>query len=246
MGHHQSRAFGPIDVDVVLRRLEGYGPLGDADRSFIRELGATSDWLPSGAELMREGLAKPNIRYLTSGWACYQRELRGGRRQIFAFILPGDVIGVAGNPWLPALADVIALTPVRTMEAGFVAGIDPTGRPALTAALRAAVTFEGALFREHLVRLGRLTVTSRIAHLFLELHARLKLVGLATDNSFALPLTQQTMADALGVSAIHLNRALQDVRSRGLIELKGGQVHLLRPRALVEMSGFEGHGLQAH
>ena len=91
---------------------------------------------------------------------------------------------------------------------------------------------------DHIVRLGRQTATERMCHLLLELRWRLHAVGLAPTREFALPLTQEAIGDAVGLSIVHVNRTLQDLRRRGLIELRQGRVVLLEAERMAEIAEF--------
>lgn len=95
-----------------------------------------------------------------------------------------------------------------------------------------------ATLREWLVNLGQRDAAERVAHLFCELHLRLRSVGMADGNSFALPITQTELADTMGTSDVHANRALQSLRKKKLITLKAHEVVILDPKGLYQFSGF--------
>jgi len=109
--------------------------------------------------------------------------------------------------------------------------------PAVARSLRISTLVDEATLREWLLNVGRRTAVERIAHLFCELLLRLQAVGLVSENSVALPLTQVDLADTTGLSTVHVNRALQELRRQGLIELTRGRLTILnqpRLRALAE------------
>src|SRR6185369_9387132 len=110
--------------------------------------------------------------------------------------------------------------------------------PRLGAALLWAVSRDEAVMVEHLVGIGRRSAIERMAHFFLELGQRLQLVGMATDTKFECPLNQYLLADALGLTAIHVNRVLRQLREQGVIKLCGfDSGYLDQPRPLTEIDG---------
>jgi len=117
--------------------------------------------------------------------------------------------------------------------------------PRLGAALFWQAGHESALFAEHLVGVGRRSAYERVAHLLLEFLVRLQQAGLADERSYALPMTQELMADSLGLSLPHVNRTLRRLREDGLILLKGARLTCLDVAALSRLAGFDGPNLAA-
>ena len=229
------------DVDMLLRRLRRYAELSPPEVAIVRSLSANMEDHPSGVELIAEGQTLDAPRLLLSGWACRFRMLPDGRRQIFEFILPGDLYGLCLRPQAIALTTAIALTPVTIADASILgdAVVNRSDEfPALTTALHNTASLEEAYLLNQLMRVGRQTAYERTAHLILELHERLSIVGLAEEAVVPVPLTQEIMADALGLSVVHLNRTLQQLRRNQLIEFKNGQVRLLQPDLLRDIADF--------
>jgi CRP-like cAMP-binding protein len=238
------RALGVDAVlrgDVLVQRLSHFADLSAEEVALAGSLAAKSEDFPAGTELVAEGQSLDFPRLLMSGWACRLRMLPDGRRQIFEFILPGDLYGLCLRPQAVALTTAIALTPVMIADAtGLGAAItrQSDAFPGLTAACHIAASLEEAYLLNQLMRVGRQTAYERTAHLLLELHERLGIVGLADETSVPVPLTQEILADALGLSVVHLNRILQQLRRNQLIEFKSGYVRLLQPRQLAEIADF--------
>ena len=233
-----ARAFRPAG-EPVLAKLAALAPLSQAEVALVRGLVAQREQHLPGAELYGEG-AGLRPRVLLSGWACRMRMLPDGRRQIFSFLLPGDSIGVSRAAPL-ALTTCIALTRVETADATLLrdaAAAD--GATGLGLACTRAAGLEDAQLLDHVMRLGRQTALERTAHMFLELRQRLAAAGLADGARFPLPLTQEVLADALGLSIVHVNRTLQQLRREKLIEMKSGWVVLLEPDALAARADFGG------
>jgi len=206
----------------VVRRLNALRRLSDAGvaaiKAAVRERIIKVD---VGEDLAREGDRPDRVRLFLSGWACRYKSLEDGRRQIVNFVLPGDTCDA--YLYLVSSMDhsISALTPVIYSE---------LERAAFEKLVSADVTVAEAFYcetlalnstqREWAINLGRRDALERVAHLFCELFVRLETVGLVEGNSFALPVTQTDLADAAGLSTVHLNRTLQELRASRLITLK--------------------------
>jgi CRP-like cAMP-binding protein len=225
-------------LDVAMRRLRALTPLSEAEQELVRSLGERRERHAPGDELIGEGATLVKPRFILSGWACRQRVLADGRRQIFNFLLPGDSIGIA-CPSGPQLSSVAALTALEVADAQ--PAVDAVSRgeaPGLARAFAAAGPLEHGLLIDHMVRLGRQTAYERVAHFLLELQRRLEIVGLGDRQRFPLPLTQEILADALGLSIVHVNRTLQQLRRERLIELRSGVAILLEPELLAGIADY--------
>jgi CRP-like cAMP-binding protein len=231
----------PNPADVVLRRLRSLTPLSDREAALVLSLGSQRQTNLPGSELYGESNPIGRPRVLLSGWAARCRVLSDGRRQIFTFVLPGDAIGICRRNEPVALSTTISLTKTVTADASALAEAAferPEDYRGLATAVSIAGTLDEASLLDHIVRLGRQTAYERMAHLLLELRWRLGAVGLGDDRKFPLPLTQEVLADALGLSIVHVNRTLQQLRREGLLEMRGGFVELLKPELLVATSDF--------
>jgi CRP-like cAMP-binding protein len=228
-------------ADLLVRRLSRLAQLSERDLALIQAMVSHTEEISAGTELIREGEALDAPRLLMAGWACRFRTLPDGRRQIFEFILPGDIYGLCLRPQAIALTTSLALTPVVIADAaplGNAITTDAESYPGLTEACYATASLDEAYLLNQLMRVGRQTAFERTAHFILEIHERLGVVGLAGETTVAIPLTQEIMADALGLSVVHLNRTLQQLRRNELIEFKGGLVRLLQPGRLSEIANF--------
>ena len=225
-----SRFIAALDrpENAVSLRLARLLQLSSAESAVVRDLPQTARLLTSNAELCVEGRVQPPY-VLLSGWACYQRILGDGRRQIVRFLLPGDAIGSLSRPNLPSSSAAVALTAVTVADARpLLRTEDELGfkLPGLAKAVEQMCQLDEVGLRDQVVRLGRQTAYERLVHLVLELHSRLRAIGMVECDSFALPLTQEILADALGLSVVHINRTLQQVRRDQLLEMRGGRVTL--------------------
>jgi len=219
---------------LVLVRLNGLSPIGDEMTAAVMGLGGLQDH-PAGSELVRDREAL-SPRFVVSGWAARVRWLADGRRQIISFILPGDSVGLCERPQPLAMVPVVALTRVQTLDASPIqhALTSPGTWPGLAQASHIAASLDEAVLMDQVVRLGRQAAYERLAHLLLEPGHRQEQVGLGTAIQFPCPLTQEMIADALGLSIVHVNRTLQQMRREDLVDLKQGRARLLK-RDLLKM-----------
>lgn len=190
----------------------------------------------AGVTVRAEGRSKRLI--VVSGWAAEMRILPDGRRQIFGCGLPGDVIDLSNSGNLGNRA-FVALTRLEVVDAEVMIrsdGVD--GAQTANAIERALRRREDALY-EQIVRIGRLNAKERILNLLLDLHDRLSRVGLVKEGAFRVPITQEMFADSLGLSLVHINRTLQQLRREGLLDLRGGAVTLRKNQRLTALACYQ-------
>lgn len=219
---------------AYLLRLSRHGPLSEADVLTLEaRLGRTGAYA-AGQSL---GLTGATPLFLVSGWACLSQSLKDGRRQILAFLLPGDGVGFDLLTRAQRAIEATALTPVRVRfaERGFDAAMERLARH-----FAGAAAAQQSRLLDHVVRLGRQTAYERMAHLLLELYGRLAEIGETQGDSFQLPIKQEVLADALGLSLVHVNRTLQQMRRDGLIDMRGARMTLLDRSALQAACGLGG------
>jgi CRP-like cAMP-binding protein len=227
-------------IDPVLRRLRAFGVSSEAELGLVRSAAEKRLRFGPGEELLAAGEPPRRPRFVVSGWAACQRSLPDGRRQILRFILPGDVTGVAPKAARSVGSSIVAMTALEMFDAEPVLAAAECGdAPGLAGAFSAMAAKDEELLIDHMVRLGRQTAYERVAHFLLELQRRLQLVGLGDSQRFPLQLTQEMLADALGLSIVHVNRTLQQLRRDGMIELRSGVAILLDPPALSRLSDYD-------
>ena len=206
----------------VIQRLNAYRRLSDAGVAAIRAAARERiQKAGAGEEIACEGDRADTIRLFLSGWACRYKALEDGRRQIVSLILPGDTCDA--HIYLLSTMDhsILTLTPVVYSELDRAAferliSADITVAEAFHCEMLASRAVE----REWAVNLGRRDALERVAHILCELYERLRIVGLVDGSSFAFPVTQMDLADTTGLSTVHLNRTLQELRAAGLITLR--------------------------
>jgi len=231
----------PDQAELIMRRLSQYSDLAADEVELLRSLSETPERLMAGTELIAEGERLEHPRLLLAGWACRQRYLSDGRRQIFDFILPGDIYGLCMRPQAVALCNAVTLTRAIVSNAtvlGDAVLTHPDAYPGLTTSTLMSASTDEAYLLNQMVRIGRQTAYERVAHLIVELHHRLSVVGLTSDGYMPLPLTQEVIADSLGLSIVHLNRTLQQLRREGLVEVKGGAARVIELSKLRNIADF--------
>ncbi|QGY00919.1 Crp/Fnr family transcriptional regulator [Methylobacterium mesophilicum SR1.6/6] len=222
------------------RKLQRYIPLSDADKLWLSDVLGPGRQIAARTDIIHEGDDPRAVNVILDGWACRYRQLLDGRRQIVAFLLPGDLC----DPHVFLLKEmdhtISAITPVLLGQISGAAMQAMTARsPQLDLAVHREVLATAAVQREWTVSLGCRTGIERLAHLFCELHARLAAVGLADDNTCPMPITQNDLADAMGQTSVHINRTLQEMRSAGLITLRRRSLTIHDPTALAQLGHFD-------
>jgi CRP-like cAMP-binding protein len=228
------------DVGVTSRdtssTFAGLNDIRQMDVARVRTFWRTVERVPAGATIAADPESRKRQIVVVSGWISETRILPDGRRQIFAFLLPGDVATVSGSSNVGSRA-LVALTNVEIADAGVLAAGEHASRisSSLSDALRRS---EERLF-DHIVRIGRLTAKERVLNLLLELHDRLDAIGLVKEATFRIPLTQEVFADALGLSVVHINRTLQQLRREGMLTIGRGTVTLHQRQKLASFACYQ-------
>jgi CRP-like cAMP-binding protein len=226
---------------ALARKLNAFQPLAASELKALAEIQSAPLAVKRGRQPTHEGQTGHKAFVLQGGWACSYKLLSNGARQIISFPVPGDCVGLRSVLLRTADHSFSALTDA------VVSSVDGdrmlkciTEFPRLGAALFWAASRDEAMVVEHLVSIGRRSAIQRTAHFFMELAERLTLVGLATEAEFNCPLSQYVLADALGLTAIHINRVLRQLRERKLLTLRSGRVYIHDLNQLRKLAGFEG------
>jgi CRP-like cAMP-binding protein len=212
-------------LEALLMKMRARDVVGEAEEETLREaIGRIGEVAP-GQPLVRAHTTLSESILLFEGLACRYKDLAGGERQIMELHVPGDFVDLHGFLLKRLDHTVGALTPVRYVVVPHDAlrRITET-QPHLVRILWFSTLIDAAIHREQIVSVGRRTALSRIAHLLCELFLRLKVVGLADDDGYALPLTQADVADATGLTSVHVNRMLRKLRTDEILTYRGGEV----------------------
>lgn len=197
------------------------------------------------SDVLRQGDVPTVTHVLLDGHTYRYRLLHDGRRQITAVLVPGEICDLEAVMWGRADYSVGALTKCVLGEIPAEQVADPVAlRPEMGRALWRRVLRDEAISREWLVSMGRRSALERVAHLLCELRVRMESVGLARAEEYDLDFTQMELSDILGLSTVHINRVLQQLRKTGLIQLSGGIVNILDLPTLEVVAGFDPTYLQ--
>ncbi len=224
----------------LARKLASFITLSLPDMSALDALHGRRKAYAAGRELVHQGQPNQPAVILAEGWTCSYRLLASGGRQIVDFQIPGDFPGMRS---VLSRSSGLSVEPVTKVQASLMGALELTQMlarlPRLGTALLWAASRDDAMVVEHLVGIGRRNAVERTAHLLLELGARLALVGMGTKAGYACPLSQYLLADALGLSAVHVNRVLRELREDGLVTFRNGRVEFTDFAGLVDLSGFD-------
>lgn len=222
----------------LIARLQAVGSLSEQDQVRLTGMPYKVRSLADGEYVLRQGDKPGGCIVVMSGLLSRQRVVNA-RNQISSFYIAGDM------PDLPTLHLPVADCDLCSVGKSTIAAVPhPSLRemmkesPGLTHAFWRETLIHAAIYREWVENLGSRQALGRVAHLLCEVTVRMDFVGLADNGSFRLPLTQQDVADACGLSLVHVNRTIQELRHEGLIEWQNQSLTLLRPQELQDVAEF--------
>lgn len=232
-------------LGMLIRKLESITTLSDAERQAVQSLPVRIHNLSARQDIVRDGDQPTHCCLILDGWACRYKLLSQGKRQILSFHIPGDIpdlqslhIHTMDHSLATLTKAIVAFIPHESLR-------DLTARfPNLAAVFWRDTLIDAGIFREWLVSMGRRSAFEHVAHLFCELYLKLQAVGLAGDHRCPLPLTQTDLADALGLTPVHINRVLKEMRGRTLITLRSQMLVIEAWDELLRVSEFDPTYLQ--
>jgi CRP-like cAMP-binding protein len=224
----------------LTQKLSQCVPLTAHEIVLLRDLQSDSRLFRRGQEIIIEGRSYRKLFIIMEGVAIRCRILRDGRRHVLSVLLPGDIAGIT------ACFFETSLYSVRTITDSWVSPVPLTRimnlfhtHPQLAAKIFWSFSCEATIYAEHLIAVGRRTALERVAHFLLELLTRLQAVRLADERSFCLPLTQELIADALGLSIPYVNQVLRQLRDDDLVRIKDKVIVIKDVEALSALVDFE-------
>lgn len=236
-----------MNVDIVMPRdldpacLAGTNEVpAIVDRRDLQTSGFQRHWLEPRRDILGEGDSPSDLHLIVRGLACRYQIMRDGSRRIIGFLFPGDACD----------ADLFILPEsdhgVRTLVRTEVASISRqtilklmSGNPDVARMFWSSTVQDAAMLRHWLVKMGQQKAYGRAAHLLFELFVRYEVAGNTSANSFVLPLTQDELADTLGMTPVHVNRILQRLRQEGLIALQGRRLTIIDRNRLERVADFD-------
>jgi len=195
---------------------------------------------PADQTIVHRGVELTYSTLVLEGFICRYKDLSDGQRQITHIHVPGDFADLHGFTLKHLDHSVMTLTPCKIAKAPHDRIMRITEKyPHLTRVFWFSTNLDACIHREWEVSLGRRRALERTAHLFCELQVRLQIVGLADETGYAFPLTQTELAECLGLTSVHVNRVLRELRERGMIEFRGGRVSITDFKALKAVAEFD-------
>ncbi len=221
-------------------KLKGFAELSRADVAALEAVTAAPRDYGGKQDLIREGDQPGPVFVMLDGWGCRYKILPAGTRQITAFLIPGDCcdlhIGMLSemDHSIQTITDAkVATIPREEMDALLEA------HPNIARALYIAQLVDEGILRSWIVSMGRRSSLERLAHLMCELYLRAYVIGDSADRQIDLPLSQIILADALGMTPVHINRVLKQLRGTGAMEIRRGHLIITDPVKLVQIAGFD-------
>ena len=230
-----------MPYNPLLAKLETFTDLRESDRALLAGLCRDIRTFEPKRHVIREGDRPQQVHLMVEGWAARYKAMPDGSRQIVAFLLPGDfcdlhvaILGEMDHAIVAVTQCRVAFIPSAEMDEL------TSHHEGLTRALWWGTLVDEAVLRSWIANNGRREAEARIAHLLCELHARMKLIGLvSSEDRFNLPITQEEIADATGLTPVHTNRMLQRLRQMGLIDLHDRVLTVLDLPQLRRVAGFD-------
>jgi CRP-like cAMP-binding protein len=227
-------------IEAFLRKLRVRDDVSTEEEAALRAAMGETRSVPAHRVVMPAWVPLNESTLLLSGWTARAKDLEGGERQITEINLPGDFVDLHSFTLKMLDHDVVALTNCKFVTVPHERLEEITVRfPHLTRLLWFSTNLDAAIHREWMLSAGRRSARGRVAHLFCELLVRLEISGLAEDDGYDFPLTQVQLADCLGLTSVHINRTLQQLRKCGLIELKDKRLRILDLAELKRMAEFD-------
>ena len=228
-----------LPVSHLERKLENFTALDEADRGSLRQLVTLGKPVAAASDLILEGDAPEHVFLFVAGWGYRYKVTPEGKRQILAFLLPGDICDIhiyilkQMDHAIGMLSDGI----VVPVPKGDLMALMET-HPRIQQGIWWATLQDEAVLREWLVNVGQRPALERMAHLFCELYLRMRAIGQLGRGGIEMPFTQQVLADALGMTPVHVNRTLQKMRADGLVRVQARHLEILDFSKLADISGF--------
>lgn len=221
-------------------KLSGLVELASGDVAALEKATANPRTYVARQDLIREGDETGPVFVVLTGWACRYKILPNGTRQIMAFLMPGDTCDLH----IKLLEEMDhSIQAVTDAQVATISGAEMRAmmheHPNIARAMYTSQLVDEGIMRAWIVSMGRRSSTERVAHLICELYLRARNIGLTGNGEFALPLSQLVLADALGMTAVHINRILKELRLAGAMSLKRGSVTIIDPVTLVQIAGFD-------
>ena len=221
-------------------KLTGFAPLNCDDVVALEKATAKPRAVNARKDLIREGDRPGPVFVMLEGWACRYKILPSGTRQVVAYLMPGDScdLHVALLAEMDHSIQTISPAVVSTVERSEMDGLLER-HPNIAKAMYVAQLVDEGTMRAWITSMGRRASIERVAHLMCELYLRARNIGLTSEPTLRLPLSQTLLADSLGMTPVHLNRVLKKLREAGAMSLARGSLTITDPGKLIHIAGFD-------
>lgn len=227
-------------TNAFVKKMKTYTVLTDEDIDALDDACRNSKVFPPRHDLIREGDKPGPVFVMLTGWACRYKMLPEGGRQIVAFMMPGDFCDMHVAVLDEMDHSIATLTEARVASIGRDEMEELIAlRPSITRAFWRTQIVDESVLRAWIVSMGRRNAIERVAHLLCELFVRATNIGMLMESSFELPFTQVTLADSLGLTPVHVNRVLRELKDRKAIALKRGKLSIIDTLKLANIAGFD-------
>lgn len=229
-----------MSKSCIVRHFQHFRTLSDSDIELLQTLEQGPVRYRKNSLVWSENEEESHFFTLTSGWACAFHNLEDGSRQILDIFVPGDIIGLRECAFRRRLVSVLTLTdaelcPFPQDRLGQVFSSSPT----LAGLFFVISAADQAILLQRLINLGRRDALAKLAHFLVEICERLRRTCVDVDQEYHLPLSQALLGDALGLSAVHINRTCKILRDRDLIGRSHGSIEVLDLKGLKQIAGFD-------
>jgi CRP-like cAMP-binding protein len=226
-------------TNSLIEKLKAFADLSAADLEWLTAISHKSAEVAANIDLISEGDLPNEVFLILDGFAYRYKMTPEGKRQIFAYLVPGDFCDLHVALLKEMDHSIGTLSACKVVKIPTRTVVDLTdNHPTLARAFWWCSLVDEATLREWLVNVGQRSAVQRIAHLFCELHVRLEAVGLAKGGAFKLPITQMELADTVGLSNVHVNRSLKALREAGLLMFRGSSVAISNVEHLKQFASF--------
>ena len=243
MFHPSSPEFGvPRDAipAALVRRLQTSSGISEEEIKEVHELPITVREYPAERAVVRDGERATECCLIAEGFCVRSKTISDGRRQILSIHIPGEIPDLMSLFLHVMDHDLSTLTPCTL---GFIKHETlqklHRRRPNVAEMFWRDTLINSAMFREWIVNVGQRPAPARLAHVMIELRERLKVIGRADGNRFDMPLTQEQIGEALGITAVHANRVIKQLRQDGIVDLHRGRVTVLDEGKFQELADFD-------
>ncbi|OOY16190.1 Crp/Fnr family transcriptional regulator [Thioclava sp. DLFJ4-1] len=230
----------PATASPLARKLSAFVALSEVELAVLARLHGRRRSFVTGRDIAHQGQSDQAAYILSAGWVCSYKIQPDGTRQIVDFQVPGDFLGLRSvllRTSDHSFEPVVDIQAAEVLTGDLLDAFAQT--PRLATAILWAASRDEAMVVEHLVGIGRRDAGARMAHFLLELGSRLALVGMGSKAGYDCPLTQYHLADALGLSAVHVNRVLRQLRESCLVTFRDSHVTFHDYSRLVDFAGFD-------